>query len=51
MSKSYFTRRLLEAIKSADKAETPEEREVHLRLSRHYHDLIRLPSRPHADRR
>ncbi|MFL6751951.1 MAG: hypothetical protein ACJ8D5_07220 [Sphingomicrobium sp.] len=49
MYKAYFARRLLEAISSARQAGTEQERAIHLRVSRYYHDLIRLRSPPAAE--
>jgi hypothetical protein len=40
MYKAYFVRRLLEALSSADEAESEEERSIYLRTSRYYRDLI-----------
>ena len=40
MYKAYFIRRLLEALEMAEQAASAEEREVHLRASRYYRDLI-----------
>ena len=40
MYKAYFIRRLLEALNLAEQADSAEEREVHLRASRYYRDLI-----------
>jgi hypothetical protein len=40
MYKTYFTRRLLEALKLADQARSEEEKSVHLRASRYYREII-----------
>jgi hypothetical protein len=46
MYKAYFARRLLQAISLAKQADSEAEREIHLRVSRYYHDLVRLRSPP-----
>jgi hypothetical protein len=40
MTKTYFVRRLFEALNQAEQADTEEERTIHLRMSRYYRDLI-----------
>jgi hypothetical protein len=40
----YFVIRLFEALCKAEQAECAEERAVHLRASRYYHELIELSS-------
>jgi hypothetical protein len=42
MTKAYFTRRLLEALRLADQATSAKERSAYLRASRHYCDLLGL---------
>lgn len=48
MYKAYFIRRLLEALEMAEQAATPEEREVYLRASRYYRDLIDASTKRHV---
>ena len=40
MYKAYFIRRLFEALRLAEQADSDEERAVHLRASGYYRDLI-----------
>ena len=44
MYKAYFTRRLLEALRLAKEASTPEERGIHLRASHYYRELLGMPT-------
>ena len=40
MSSGYFRRRLLEALASAEQAATEQERQIHLRTSCYYLELL-----------
>jgi hypothetical protein len=42
MYKSYFTRRLQEALSLADQATNEKERSTHLRASHYYRELLGL---------
>jgi hypothetical protein len=44
MNRTYFEKRLLQALDLADQAASPKERSVYLRASLHYCELLGLPS-------
>jgi hypothetical protein len=46
MYEAYFTKRLLEALTLADRAEDADERALHMQTSRYYRDLL-----GHSERR
>lgn len=50
MYEAYFTKRLLEALSLADRAQDAEERSIHLRASRYYRDLLEYPEKRRAVR-
>jgi hypothetical protein len=50
MYEAYFTKRLLEALSLAERAEDAEERSIHLRTSRYYRELLEFPEKRHAFR-
>ena len=50
MYEAYFTKRLLEALSLAERAEDAEERSIHLRASRYYRDLLEYPEKRRAIR-
>ena len=50
MFEAYFTKRLLEALSLAERAEDAEERSIHLRTSRYYRDLLEYPEKRRAVR-
>ena len=50
MYEAYFTKRLLEALSLAERAEDAEERSIHLRTSRYYRDLLEYPEKRRAVR-
>jgi hypothetical protein len=50
MYEAYFTKRLLEALSLAERAEDAEERSIHLRTSRYYRELLEFPEKRHAVR-
>ena len=50
MYEAYFTKRLLEALSLAERAEDAEERSLHLRTSRYYRDLLEYPEKRRAVR-
>lgn len=45
VNRTYFEKRLLEALDLADRATSPKERSVYLRTSRYYCELLQLPRR------
>lgn len=49
MTKAYFTRRLLEALRLANQADSAKERSAYLRASRYYCDLLGLSRLPSLD--
>jgi hypothetical protein len=49
MTKAYFTRRLHEALRLADRATSAKERSAYLRASRYYCDLLGLNRPPSID--
>ena len=50
MYEAYFTKRLLEALSLAERAENADERSIHLRTSRYYRDLLEYPEKRRAFR-
>jgi hypothetical protein len=50
MYEAYFTKRLLEALSLAERAEDAEERSIHLRTSRYYRELLEFPEKRRAVR-
>jgi hypothetical protein len=50
MYEAYFTKRLLEALSLAERAEDAEERSIHLRTSRYYRELLEFPEKRRAFR-
>lgn len=50
MYEAYFTKRLLEALSLAERAQDADERSIHLRTSRYYRDLLEHPEKRHAVR-
>jgi hypothetical protein len=50
MYETYFTKRLLEALSLAERAEDAEERSIHLRTSRYYRNLLEFPDKRAAVR-
>jgi hypothetical protein len=50
MYEAYFTKRLLEALSLAERAEDAEERSIYLRTSRYYRDLLEYPEKRRAVR-
>jgi hypothetical protein len=45
MYEAYFTKRLLEALTLADRADDAGERCVHLKASRYYRELLQFPEK------
>ncbi len=46
MYHDYYSRRLREALDQAEQAREPGERDIYLRLSRHYQNLLLLGGNP-----
>jgi hypothetical protein len=50
MYEAYFTKRLLEALSLAERAQDAQERSIHLRTSRYYRNLLEHPEKRRAVR-